>query len=113
MDADESALAGLLAQLWLRHGAPEKARTLLRGVARLAPPDDDREILKLLAWAEVACGDGRAALDAVERYRVADPFADEASPIELVRARALLLAGRAEEARAAFARFLASRAALE
>lgn len=107
MDADERALAGLLAQLWLRHGAPEKARTLLRGVARLAP--DDREILKLLAWAEVACGDGRAALDAVERYRMADPFADESSPIELIRARALLLEGRAEDARAAFARFLRRR----
>ena len=110
MDADERALAGLLAQLWLRHGAPEKARTLLRGVARLAP--DDGEILKLLAWAEVACGDGPAALDAVERYRMADPFADDASPIELIRARALLLAGRADDARAAFARFFKGHAAL-
>ena len=110
MDADESALAGLLAQLWLRHDAPDKARVLLRGVARLAP--GDREILKLLAWAEVACGDGRAALDAVERYRMADPFADDGSPIEMVRARALLLAGRPEDARAAFARFLKRRAEL-
>src|SRR3954451_12410421 len=111
LDPDERSLAALLAQLWLYHGAPEKARTLLRGAVRLAPGEP--ELLKLLAWAEVACGDGDAALAAVERYRVAEPFADEASPIELIRARALLLAGRAEEARAGFARFLRARAALE
>lgn len=110
MEPDEQALACLLAQLWLRHEAPGKARTLLRGVVRLAPTA--REPMKLLAWAEIACGDGPAALDAVERYRLLDPFADAASPIELIRARALLLAGRAEEARAAFARFAAARRAL-
>jgi predicted Zn-dependent protease len=110
VDEDERALAALLAQLWLRHGAPEKARTLLRGAVRLSP--GAAELLKLLAWAEVACGDADGALAAVERYRAADPFADEASPIELIRARALLLASRPEEARAAFARFLARRAAL-
>jgi predicted Zn-dependent protease len=110
MEPDEHALACLLAQLWLRHGAPEKARTLLRGVTRLAP--EAREPAKLLAWAEVACGDGPAALDAVERYRLLDPFADAGSPIELVRARALLLAGRNEDARVAFARFVQARRAL-
>lgn len=107
MESDERALIGLLAQLWLRHGAPEKARTLLRGATKLAP--DEPELLKLLAWAEVACGDGEAALAAIERYRAADPFADEGSPIELIRARALLLDHRPEEARAVFARFLRKR----
>ena len=110
MDADERALVGLLAQLWLRHGVPEKARTLLRGAAKLAPGEP--ELLKLLAWAEVACGDGEAALAAIDRYQAADPFADEGSPIELIRARALLLDGRPEEARASFARFLRRRVEL-
>jgi hypothetical protein len=50
MDPDEQALIGLLAQLWLRHGVPEKARTLLRGATKLAPGEP--ELLKLLAWAE-------------------------------------------------------------
>ena len=107
MDPDEQALIGLLAQLWLRHGVPEKARTLLRGATKLAPGEP--ELLKLLAWAEVACGDGEAALAAIERYRAAvekqGPGTDELDRGALIGEGV----GRPEEARASFGRFIRRR----
>jgi hypothetical protein len=67
MNADQREYLALLAWFYLQHGEPEKALILLRAGARLAP--DDRQILKSLAFAELAAGDAGGALASVERYQ--------------------------------------------
>jgi type III secretion protein Y len=107
MNADQREYLALLAWFYLQHGEPEKALILLRAGARLAP--DDRQILKSLAFAELAAGDAGGALASVERYQRAGGEAGPASPIQLIRARALLALGRGIEARDCFRRFIDAR----
>ena len=104
MSPRQRAFANLLAHLYLRHGQPEKALTILRAASRLAPGDKD--LSKSLAYAELIAGDAGAALTAADRYVRAGGDGSDRSPIQLIRARALLQVGRAAEARACFGRFV-------
>jgi len=101
----------LLAWFFLQHGQPEKAAVLLRAALRLLP--EVPEFLKALAVAELQRGDAGAALAAAERYAAAGQDRGPDSPIQLVRARALLQLGRAAEAREAFRRLLEAQGAAD
>lgn len=104
MTQRQREFTALLAWFFLQHGQPDKAAILLRGALRLLP--DAAEFLKALAVAELLRGDAGAALAAAERYAVAGQDRSPGSPIQLVRARALLQLGRAAEARQTFRRLL-------
>jgi type III secretion protein Y len=105
--ADQREYLALLAWFYLQHGEPQKALVLLRAGARLAP--DDLQILKSLAFAELAVGDAGGALASIERFARAGGEAGPGSPIQLIRAKALLALGRGIEARDCFRRFVAAR----
>lgn len=104
MTQRQREFTALLAWFFLQHGQPEKAAVLLRAGLRLLP--DAAEFLKALALAELQRGDAGAALAAAERYMIVGQDRGPGSPIQLVRARALLQLGRAAEAREAFRRLL-------
>jgi predicted Zn-dependent protease len=104
MTQRQREFTALLAWFFLQHGQPEKAAILLRAGLRLVV--DAPEFLKALAVAELQRGDAGAALAAAERYAIAAQDRGPGSPIQLVRARALLQLGRAAEAREAFRRLL-------
>jgi Flp pilus assembly protein TadD len=104
MSPRQRAFLHLLAHLFLRHGQAEKALVLLRAACRLAP--DDRQLLKALAYAELLAGDAGAALNVVERFGRAGGDTQEGSPVQMIRARALLQLGRDAEARDCFGRFV-------
>ncbi|HET6467202.1 MAG TPA: tetratricopeptide repeat protein [Geminicoccaceae bacterium] len=106
MSPDQREYLALLAWLYLQHGEPAKALVLLRAGARLAP--DDVQILKTLAYAELAVGEAGAALASVERFARAGGEAGPGSPIQLIRSKALLALGRGTEARDCFRRFVAA-----
>jgi tetratricopeptide (TPR) repeat protein len=107
MTQRQREFTSLLAWFFLQHGQPEKAVVLLRGALRLLP--DIPELLKALAVAELQRGDAGAALAAAEHYVEAAQDHGPESPIQLVRARALLQLGRAAEGRKAFRRLLDAR----
>lgn len=104
MSPRQRAFANLVAHLYLRHGQAEKALVLLRAACRLA--SGDQELLKSLAYAELVAGDAGAALSVADRYIRAGGDGSDGSPIQIIRARALLQIGRAAEARACFGRFV-------
>lgn len=109
MSPEQREYLALLAWLYLQHGETDKAIVLLRAGARLAP--DDIQILKMLAYAELTIGDAGSALASVERHARAGGDDHAASPIQLIRARALLALGRGIEARECFRRFIEARQA--
>ncbi|BAU89966.1 hypothetical protein MPPM_1361 [Methylorubrum populi] len=115
-----------LAYVALGIGDGRQAVTLLDLVLREVP--DDAGALRLLAYARVATGDGEgalAALDRLERLRAghheklrdgrgadrrdAPDDGEPSAPLLLLRSQALRLAGRLDEGRATFRRFVAAR----
>ena len=99
-----------LAYVALGVGDGVQAVTLLDLVLREVP--GDAGATRLMAYARVAIGDGDgalAALDRLEELEAGEPPA----PLLLLRSQALRLAGRLDEGRTTFRRFVAVRRARE
>ena len=104
MTPDQQDLLQALAFLYLRHGQNRRALTLILLAARNAP--DEVGILRTLAYAFVANDAPEEALDVIERLEKLD-FAGGAEEMRrLLKARALLHAGRRVEAKAVFRQFV-------
>lgn len=109
MTPDQQDLLQALAFLYLRHGQNRRALTLILLAARHAP--DDVGVLRTLAYAFVANDAPEEALDVIERLEKLD-FAGGADEMRrLLKARALLHAGRRVEAKAVFRQFVEIRKA--
>ena len=103
-----------LAYVALGIGDAQQAVTLLGLVLREVP--DDVGVLRLLAYALVAVGDGARALAVLDRLEetAQDETCEETpAPLILLRSQALRLAGRLDEGRVAFRRFVEARRAEE
>ena len=87
--------------IYLRHGQPYRAVVLLIVAGQAAPERAD--VLRTLAAALVEAGMGEQALDVIGRLAVLEPGQAGHPMMRRLHARALLAAGRAEEARAVFA----------
>jgi type III secretion protein Y len=108
MKAEQRQLLTLLAHVFLRHGQNDKALKLLRAGSRLAL--DDAEIHKCLAYAELVSGHPGEALEAIGRFAAAGGDDGSASPVQIIRAKALLQLDRRAEARDCFRRFVEAHA---
>lgn len=107
MTSEQQDLLKALAFLYLRHGQNRRALTLILLAARHAP--DDVGVLRTLAYAFVANDAPEEALDVIERLERLD-FAGGADRTRLLlKARALLHAGRRVEAKAVFRQFVETR----
>ena len=107
MTQDQQDLLQALAFLYLRHGQNRRALTLILLAARNAP--EDVGVLRTLAYAFVANDAPEEALDVIERLEKLD-FAGGADQVRrLLKARALLHAGRRVEAKAVFRQFVETR----
>lgn len=107
MTQDQQDLLQALAFLYLRHGQNRRALTLILLAARHAP--EDVGVLRTLAYAFVANDAPEEALDVLERLEKLD-FAGGADQVRrLLKARALLHAGRRVEAKAVFKQFVETR----
>lgn len=89
-----------LGYVYLRQGQPRRASVLLLLAARQRPGDPP--LLRTLAAALSACGLGERALEVLDHAASLDPEADASRPGRVLRARALLAAGRGDEARRTF-----------
>ena len=87
--------------IYLRHGQPYRAVVLLIVAGQAAPKRPD--ILRTLCLALIDAGMGEQALEVMAQLAVLAPDMAAHRLMRLMRARALLLLGRAEEARACFA----------
>lgn len=104
MTPDQQDLLQALAYLYLRHGQNRRALTLILLAARHAP--EDIGVLRTLAYAFLANDAPEEALDVIERLEKLD-FAGRADEMRrLLKARALLHAGRRVEAKAVFRQFV-------
>ncbi len=104
MTSDQQDLLQALAFLYLRHGQNRRALTLILLAARHAP--EDIGVLRTLAYAFIANDAPEEALDVIERLETLD-FAGGADQMRrLLKARALLHAGRRVEAKAVFRQFV-------
>ena len=107
MTPEQQDLLQSLAFLYLRHGQNRRALTLILMAARDAP--DDVGVLRTLAYAFVANDAPEEALDVIEKLEKLD-FAGGADHMRrLLKARALLHAGRRVEAKAVFRQFVEMR----
>jgi type III secretion protein Y len=98
--ADAIDLVHCLGFIYLRHGQPYRAVVLLIVAAQAEP--DRPDILRTLCGALIAAGMGSQALGVLDRLAALQPEQAQHPMMRLMRGRALLLLGRAEEARAAF-----------
>lgn len=107
MTPDQLDLLKALAFLYLRHGQNRRALTLILLAAKNA--SEDVGVLRMLAYAFIANDAPDEALDVIERLERLD-FADGADRTRrLLKARALLHAGRRVEARKVFRQFVEQR----
>jgi type III secretion protein Y len=107
MTPDQLDLLKALAFLYLRHGQNRRALTLVLLAAKHAP--EDVGVLRTLAYAFIANNAPEEALDVIGRLERLD-FADGADRTRrLLKARALLHAGRRVEARKVFRQFVEQR----
>jgi type III secretion protein Y len=109
MTSDQRDLLQALAYLYLRHGQNQRALTLTLLAARDAP--DDVGIMRTLAYAFVANDAPGEALEVIDRLEQMDFAAGADQMHRLLKARALLHAGRRVEAKAVFRQFVDSRLA--
>jgi type III secretion protein Y len=97
---DAVDLVHCLGFIYLRHGQPYRAVVMLIVAAQAQP--DRPEILRTLCGGLIAARMGQQALDVLDRLDMLTPEHTQHPMMRLMRARALLLLGRTEEARAAF-----------
>jgi Flp pilus assembly protein TadD len=107
IDAPSRDLLCALAYVYLACGQNLRALALLRLAEREKP--DDIGLLRVLAYALVAIGDGHAALRVIARLEALDTGSENASPLLLLRSHALRLAGRLDDARRCFRAFMTAR----
>ena len=98
--ADAIDLVHCLGYIYLRHGQPYRAVVLLIVAAQAEP--DRPELLRTLCGALIAAGMATQALEVLDRLAVLQPEQADHPMMRLMRARALLLVGRADEARTVF-----------
>jgi type III secretion protein Y len=87
--------------IYLRHGQPYRAVVLLIVAGQAAPQRAD--ILRTLCLALIDAGMGDQALEVMAQLAVLAPAMAAHRMMHVMRARALLLVGRTDEARASFA----------
>ncbi len=109
MTSEQKDLLHALAFLYLRHGQNRRALSLIMLAARRAP--NDVGLMRTLAYAFIANGAAKEALDVIERLERADKAGGADRMRCLLKARALLHAGRLAEARALFRKFVEARKA--
>ena len=97
---DAIDLVHCLGYIYLRHGQPYRAVVLLIVAAQAEP--DRPELLRTLTGALIASRMGPQALDVLDRLAALQPEYADHRMMRLMRARALLLVGRADEARTVF-----------
>jgi len=97
---DAVDLVHCLGFIYLRHGQPYRAVVMLIVAAQQQP--DRPEVLRTLCGALIAAGMGQQALEVVDRLDGLSPELADHPMMRLMRARALLLLGRAGEARRVF-----------
>lgn len=85
-----------LGYVYLRHGQAKRAAVLLMVAGRAAPERPD--LLRTLAAALVEVGMGDRAAGVLDRLDRLDPTGADHPMARLLRARALLLQGRTEQA---------------
>lgn len=85
---------------YLRHGQAKRAAVLLMVAGRAAP--ERPELLRTLAAALVEAGMGDRAAEVLDRLAQLDPAGADHPMARLLRARALLLQGRTDQARRVF-----------
>ncbi len=108
-DQDAAQLLRGLADIYQRAGQSARALVMLLLASQITP--DDPALLRSLAVAFTAVGDGQRALSALDRLAELAPHVAGAAPADLLllRSRALLRAGRDEEGRELFRHYLAQR----
>ncbi|MGI9435283.1 MAG: hypothetical protein ACR2Q4_10725 [Geminicoccaceae bacterium] len=107
MTPEQIDLLHALAFLYLRHGQNRRALSLAMLAARRAP--DHVGLMRTLAYAFVANGAADEALETIDRLEQRD-FAGGCEQMHrLLKARALLKAGRTSEARMVFRQFVDNR----
>jgi type III secretion protein Y len=87
--------------IYLRHGQPYRAVVLLIVAGEAAPGRPD--ILRTLCLALIDAGMGEQALEVIQKLSALAPDMAAHRMMQLMRARALLLVGRADDARQCFA----------
>ena len=94
-----------LGHLYARHSQPRRGLVLLLIAARLAP--DDEGVLRTLAEAFLSSHSPQAATEVIERLESLSGANQPA--LDLLRSRALWLAGNEREAKRTFRKFLENR----
>lgn len=107
MTSEQKDLLHALAFLYLRHGQNRRALSLIMLAARRVP--DDVGLMRTLAYAFIANGAAEEALEVLERLEQLDLAGGADQMRQLLKARALLHAGRIVEARALFRQFVEGR----
>jgi type III secretion protein Y len=106
-DRDTVRYLHALGHLYGRHGQPKRGVVLLLIAARLAP--DDTGVLRTLAHLLLLDGASERALAVLERIR--GESAGDHPALALMRAKALMAAGREIEARRSFRDYVERREA--
>ncbi|WP_274425121.1 tetratricopeptide repeat protein [Chelativorans sp. YIM 93263] len=101
---DTVHLLHVLGHLYGSHGQVKRGVAYLLIAVQLAP--EDSGILRTLAHLLVRDGEADKALATIERLETMEDTARHPA-LALLRSRALTLAGRTDEARASFRKFLA------
>jgi hypothetical protein len=107
ISARQRDLLCALAYVYLACGQQDKALPLIRVVDSFMP--DDVGTLRVLAYTLLAHGKGEETLAALDRLVTLDDGDQARVAILLLRSHALRLAGRMDEARVCFQRFVAAR----
>jgi type III secretion protein Y len=105
-DSNRRALHAL-GYLYLRHGYPRRALAVLTLLDRQCPGDP--AVLRTLAYAWMAVGDGEHAVWIIRRLKETTSVVE--APLLLLESRALFQAGEVDEARRRFRAFVALRRA--
>lgn len=109
MTSEQKDLLHALTFLYLRHGQNRRALSLIMLAARRVP--NDVGLMRTLAYAFIVNGAAEDALDVIEQLEQLDRAAGADQMRCLLKARALLHAGRQDEARALFRQYVEARKA--